>query len=42
MLIVTFISAIVFISVIFAFLYWFNMKGQQRIEKKLNDVDEKD
>ncbi len=32
-LVVTFISAVVFISVIFVLLYWFNRKGQQRIEK---------
>ena len=39
-LIFTFISAAVFISVVIALLYWFNMKGQQRIEKKLNEGDE--
>lgn len=37
---VTFISATVFISVVLAILYWFNMKGQERIEKKLNDMDD--
>ncbi len=42
MLVVTFISTAVFISVVFALLYWFNMKGQQRIEKKLNEEDEQD
>lgn len=39
-LVVTFISAIVFISIIFALLYWFNMIGQQRIEKKIKELDE--
>jgi len=39
-LMVTFISASVFISVVFVILYWFNMKGQQSIEKKLNEEDE--
>lgn len=38
-LVVTFISAAVFNSVVFALLYWFNVKGQQRIEKKLTDED---
>lgn len=41
-LVVTFISAAIFISVVFALLYWFNMKGQQRIEKKLKEGDEQD
>lgn len=41
-LVVTFISAAIFISVVFVILYCFNMKGQQRIEKKLNDGDEQD
>jgi len=41
-LVVTFISAAVFISVVFALQYWFNMKGQQRIEKKINEGDEQD
>lgn len=41
-LVITFISAAVFISVVFALLYWFNRKGQQRIEKKLNEEDEQD
>lgn len=41
-LVITFISAAVFISVVFALLYWFNMKGQQRIESKLNEGDEQD
>lgn len=39
-LVIMFISSAVFISVIFAFLYWFNWKGQQRIEKKLKEEDE--
>lgn len=41
-LVVMFISSAVFISVIFAFLYWLNWKGQQRIEKKLREEDEQD
>lgn len=41
-LVVTFISAAIFISVVFVILYCFNMKGQQRIEKKLNEGDEQD
>lgn len=39
-LVVTFISATIFITLIFALLYWFDRQGQQRIEKKLNDEDE--
>lgn len=39
-LVVTFISAVVFISVVFALLYWSNLQGQKRIEKKLNEVEE--
>lgn len=41
-LVVTFISAVVFISVVFALLYWSNLLGQRRIEKKLNEVEEDD
>ena len=41
-LVFTFISVLVFISVIFTLLYWLNRKGQQRIEKKLNEEDERD
>ncbi|NUU60639.1 DUF6773 family protein [Paenibacillus agri] len=41
-LVVTFISALVFISVIFALLYWSNLLGQRRIEKKLNEIEEDD
>ncbi|MGC4019294.1 MAG: hypothetical protein QM793_08785 [Muricomes sp.] len=41
-LVFTFISTIVFISAVFAFLYWLNMKGQQRLEKKLSEEDELD
>lgn len=41
-LVVTFISAAIFISVVFVILYCFNMKGQQRIEKKLNEGEEQD
>lgn len=40
--IITFISAAVSISVIFALLYWLNSKGQQRIERKLNEEDKQD
>ncbi|MBU5671495.1 DUF6773 family protein [Paenibacillus brevis] len=39
---VTFISAAVFISVVIALLYWFNRKGQERIEKRLNEEEEQD
>lgn len=41
-LVFTFISMAVFISVVFALLYWLNTKGEQRIEKKLNEEDEQD
>jgi len=41
-LVVTFISAAIFNSVVFVILCCFNMKGQQRIEKKLNEGDEQD
>ncbi|ARC86219.1 putative membrane protein [Clostridium argentinense CDC 2741] len=41
-LVVTFISAAIFNSVVFVILYFFNMKGQQRIEKKLNEGDKQD
>jgi hypothetical protein len=37
-----FISAVIFISVVFTLLYLFNSIGQQRIEKKLNEEDEQD
>lgn len=36
---VTFVSAAISISAIFALLYWLNSKGQQRIEKKLSEED---
>jgi len=39
-LVVTFISVVVFLSVTFAILFWFNNKGQQRIEKELSKEDE--
>lgn len=39
-LIIMFLSSVVFMSVIFAFLYWLNRKGQQRIERKLNEEEE--
>lgn len=39
-LVVTFISAIIFISIILVFFNWLNNKGQQRLEKKLNDEEE--
>lgn len=38
-LIFTFFSSAVFISIVITLLYWFNRKGQQRIEKKLNEED---
>jgi uncharacterized membrane protein len=41
-LLITFISQAVFISVVFTILYWLNRIGQQRIEKKLNEEDEQD
>ncbi|WP_354088940.1 DUF6773 family protein [Clostridium algidicarnis] len=41
-LVVTFISSTIFIAAIFVILYCFNMKGQQRIEKKLNEEDKQD
>ncbi|WP_159881666.1 DUF6773 family protein [Paenibacillus puerhi] len=41
-LVVTFISAVVFISVVFALLYGSNLLGQRRIEKKLNEVEDDD
>jgi len=41
-LVVTFISAAIFNSVVFVILYFFNMKGQQKIEKKLNEGDKQD
>ncbi len=40
-LVVTFVSALIFISALFAILYFLNKKGQQRIEKKLNEEDER-
>lgn len=39
-LVVTFISAVIFISVVFTLLYWFNRNGQQRIERMLNKEEE--
>ncbi|MGV8907062.1 MAG: DUF6773 family protein [Acetobacterium sp.] len=41
-LVITFISAVVFISVVVTLLYWLNKKGQQMIEKKLGEEDERD
>ena len=41
-LIFTFVSSVIFTSVVFALLYWFNWKGQQRIEKRLNEENEQD
>lgn len=38
-LVITFISTLIFNSIIFILLHWFNEKGQQRIEKKLNEAD---
>lgn len=39
-LVITFISTAIFISVALVLLYWFNWKGQQRIERKLHEDDE--
>lgn len=39
-LMITFISTAIFISVALVLLYWFNWKGQQRIERKLHEDDE--
>lgn len=39
---VTFIFAAIFISVVFVILYYLNIKGQQRIEKRLNEEDKQD
>lgn len=41
-IVIMFLSSIVFMSVIFALLYWLNQKGQQRIERKLNEEEEED
>lgn len=41
-LVVTFISAAIFMSVIFFVLYYLNMKGQQRIEKQIIEDDKLD
>lgn len=41
-IVITFISAAIFISIVAFFLYWFNAKGQQRIDKKLNNDNERD
>lgn len=38
-LVVTFISSAIFLSLIFVILYFLNIKGQQRIEKKINKDD---
>lgn len=40
-LVVTFISSTIFLSVISVILYFFNRIGQQRIEKKINDEEDK-
>lgn len=37
---VSFVTSAIFISAIFALLYWLNSKGQQRIEKILSEEDE--
>jgi len=39
-LVITFISAAIFISVGFAILFWFNQLGQKRIEKILKEGEE--
>lgn len=41
-LVVTFISSVIFTSVIIGLLYWSNGKGQQRIEKKLKDEEDQE
>ena len=38
-LVVTFISATIFLSFIFGLLYFLNIKGQQRIERKISEED---
>jgi len=40
--VITFISMAIFSSIIFGLLYLLNRKGQQKIEKELNNEDEKD
>lgn len=39
-LVVTFISSVIFITATFALLYGVNKAGQRRLEKKLNEEDE--
>lgn len=41
-LLFTFISAAILILAVFALLYWFDRKGQQRMERKINNEDEND
>lgn len=41
-LVVTFISSTIFLSFIFAILYFLNTKGQQRIERKINEEDDQE
>ncbi|WP_101772250.1 DUF6773 family protein [Peptostreptococcus faecalis] len=41
-LVITFISAFIFTSITLLTLYWFNKKGQERIEKKLDDENNLD
>lgn len=38
-LVFSFISSVIFIGVAFVLLYWLNRKGQQRIEKKIDEQD---
>ncbi len=39
-LVITFVSAVIFTSAAFALIYWFNKQGQKRIERKLNEDKE--
>ena len=39
---VMFLSSVVFISVVFALLHWFNKAGERRLEKKLREEEEQD
>ncbi len=38
-ILITSLSAVIFISLIIAVLYWLNNKGQKRMENKLNEED---
>lgn len=39
-ILITTLSAVVFISLLFALLYWLNNKGQKMLEKKLEEGDD--